>query len=114
AFAPPDESPRSIAVRLRLVLEELGPTFVKLGQLLSTRPDLLPPAHILELSKLQDAAPPVPIDAIAEAIRAELGDDPSRVFATFDDKPLASASIGQAHTATLHDGTQVVVKIRRP
>ncbi|RLP72324.1 AarF/ABC1/UbiB kinase family protein [Mycetocola manganoxydans] len=114
AFAPPDESPRSIAVRLRLVLEELGPTFVKLGQLLSTRPDLLPPAYILELSKLQDAAPPVPIDAIAEAIRAELGDDPSRVFATFDDKPLASASIGQAHTATLPDGTQVVVKIRRP
>jgi ubiquinone biosynthesis protein len=106
--------PYTVPERLRLVLEELGPTFVKLGQLLSTRPDLLPPAYIAELSKLQDAAPPVSIEAITETIRAELGADPSQIFAEFDDRPLASASIGQAHSAVLTDGTAVVVKVRRP
>ncbi|MBG6237849.1 ubiquinone biosynthesis protein [Mycetocola sp. CAN_C7] len=100
--------------RLRLVLEELGPTFVKLGQLLSTRPDLLPPDYITELSKLQDAAPPVPIDAITEAIQSEFGLGPAGVFAEFDEKPVASASIGQAHGALLADGTSVIVKVRRP
>jgi ubiquinone biosynthesis protein len=99
---------------LRAALEELGPTFIKLGQLLSTRSDLLPPDFIAELTKLQDAAPPVRIDVIREVIRSELGAAPEDVFASFDDQPLASASIGQAHTATLADGTSVVVKVRRP
>lgn len=99
---------------LRLAFEELGPTFIKLGQLLSTRSDLLPPAYVDELAKLQDAAPPVAADAIRAVIRRELGAEPEELFATFDDQPLASASIGQAHTATLADGTEVVVKVRRP
>ncbi len=102
------------AQRLRLALEELGPTFIKLGQLLSTRPDLLPPAYVTELSKLQDAAPAVPAEQIRDTIRSELGADPADVFAGFDPVPLASASIGQVHAATLDDGTSVVVKIRRP
>lgn len=99
---------------LRLALEELGPTFIKLGQLLSTRSDLLPPAYADELAKLQDAAPPVPVADIRAVIRRELGAEPEELFATFDDRPLASASIGQAHAATLADGTEVVVKVRRP
>lgn len=99
---------------LRLALEELGPTFIKLGQVLSTRPDLLPPAYINELVKLQDAAPPVPVELIRDVIRRELGGEPEDLFASFEDEPLASASIGQAHVATLKDGTPVVVKVRRP
>jgi len=99
---------------LRAALEELGPTFIKLGQLLSTRSDLLPPEYITQLARLQDAAPPVPIDEIRGVIRSELGAEPEQVFASFDEQPLASASIGQAHAATLADGTSVVVKVRRP
>ena len=99
---------------LRAALEELGPTFIKLGQVLSTRSDLLPPAFITELAKLQDAAPPVSVEEIRAVIRSELGADPEVVFASFEDKPLASASIGQAHAATLADGTSVVVKVRKP
>lgn len=99
---------------LRLALEELGPTFIKLGQLLSTRPDLLPPQYQTELAKLQDGAPPVPGATIRQLIREELGSEPDEVFADFTLDPLASASIGQAHAATLHDGTPVVVKVRRP
>lgn len=104
----------TVPMRVRVALEELGPTFVKLGQLLSTRPDLLPPAYIHELSKLQDAAPPVPPEDIRETIERELGGQPEDLFASFDFTALASASIGQAHAATLHDGTSVVVKVRRP
>ena len=99
---------------MRLTLEELGPTFIKLGQLLSTRPDLVPPAYADELAKLQDDAPPVPVDEIRDAIRQELGAEPEELFSRFDAEPLAGASIGQAHTARLHDGTEVVVKVRRP
>lgn len=99
---------------VRLALEELGPTFIKLGQLLSTRSDLLPPDYISELAKLQDAAPPVAVDQIREVIRRELGSEPEELFERFDNHPLASASIGQAHAATLKDGTPVVVKVRRP
>lgn len=100
--------------QLRLALEELGPTFVKLGQLLSTRSDLLPPDYVLELQKLQDNARAVPVQAIRDVIEQELGAPPETVFGSFEAKPLASASIGQAHSATLKDGTAVVVKIRRP
>lgn len=96
---------------LRLALEELGPTFVKLGQLLSTRSDLLPPEYTVELAKLQDDTAAVPTDVILEALAEEVGD--LAVFDRFDDAPLASASIGQAHAASLA-GTQVVVKVRRP
>ncbi|MEO5316544.1 AarF/ABC1/UbiB kinase family protein [Pseudarthrobacter sp. AG30] len=99
---------------LRLAFEDLGPTFIKLGQLLSTRPDLLPPQYQSELAKLQDGAPPVPGPTIRQLIRDELGAEPEEVFADFTLEPLASASIGQAHAATLHDGTPVVVKVRRP
>jgi ubiquinone biosynthesis protein len=99
---------------LRSVLEELGTTFIKLGQILSTRADLLPPDYLTELTKLQDSASPVPFAAIQETLVAELGQPIESVFADFDPEPLASASIGQAHAAKLPDGTEVVVKIRRP
>ncbi|GAA3871009.1 AarF/ABC1/UbiB kinase family protein [Leifsonia kafniensis] len=99
---------------LRAALEELGPTFIKLGQLLSTRSDLLPPEYVAELSKLQSGAPPVPSKIVLQVIRTELGAAVGDLFAEFDEKPLASASIGQAHAAVLKDGTRVVVKVRRP
>ena len=99
---------------LRSALEELGTTFIKLGQILSTRADLLPPDYLAELSKLQDSTQAVPFESIRETIRKELGQPIEQVFLQFDPKPLAAASIGQAHAATLKDGTEVVVKIRRP
>lgn len=103
----------SHAERVRAALEELGPTFIKLGQIASTRADLLPPEYVRELATLQDAAPPVPIAAVLAVIRDELGMDASEAFSRFDDLPLASASIGQAHAAEV-DGVEVVVKVRRP
>ncbi|HEU5423655.1 MAG TPA: AarF/ABC1/UbiB kinase family protein, partial [Nitrolancea sp.] len=99
---------------LRLALEELGPTFIKLGQILSTRPDLLPPAYQAELAKLQDAAAPIPFAAVRETVESELGRPIEELFASFEETPLAAASIGQAHAATLHGGVDVVVKVRRP
>ncbi len=101
-------------VRLRIALEELGTTFIKLGQILSTRVDLLPTAYQIELAKLQDQARPIPTDVIVDIIVAELGRPLGDVFASFDPTPLAAASIGQVHAATLRDGTEVVVKVRRP
>jgi ubiquinone biosynthesis protein len=100
--------------RLRLALEELGPTFIKLGQVLSTRADLLGPEFRLELAKLQDDAPRLSAEVVRECVRTELGGEPESVFAAFDVAPLAAASIGQAHAAAMPDGTEVVVKIRRP
>ena len=99
---------------LRRALEELGPTFVKLGQLLSTRQDLLPPRYQQELSKLQDSAEPVPWAQIHPVLQAALGEDVLARFASFDTTPLASASIGQVYAARLPEGIDVVVKIRRP
>ena len=99
---------------LRRALEELGTTFIKLGQILSTRADLLPPDYLAELTKLQDSAPSVPFEAVRDTIVAELGRPIEAMFPYFDPHPLAAASIGQAHQATLPDGTEVVVKIRRP
>jgi ubiquinone biosynthesis protein len=99
---------------LRLALEALGPTFIKLGQVVSTRADLLPPDYRAELTKLQDAAPAVPSEVIESIIERELHAPVATAFATFEAIPLACASVGQAHTATLHDGTDVVVKVRRP
>lgn len=102
------------ARELRLALEELGPTFIKLGQLLSTRADLLAPAYTRELSKLQDATPPAPADAIREIVESELSGGVAAAFAEFDPQPLAAGSVGEVHAAVLHDGTRVVVKVRRP
>jgi ubiquinone biosynthesis protein len=99
---------------LRLALEELGPTFIKLGQLLSTRADLLSADYRTELTKLQDAAPAVPSEMVEDIVERELHARADAVFAVFEAAPLACASVGQAHTATLHDGTDVVVKVRRP
>jgi ubiquinone biosynthesis protein len=97
-----------------MALEELGTTFIKLGQIISTRADLLSPDYQAELSRLQDQAPPVPSAEIEAVITAELGAHLDVLFAHFDREPLAAASIGQAHAATLPNGTEVVVKVRRP
>lgn len=99
---------------VRLALEELGPTFIKLGQILSTRGDLLPQAYLDELALLQDAIPSISEGEVRATLAQELGRPLDEVFAFFDMTPLASASIGQAHAATLPDGTEVVVKLRRP
>ncbi|RMD63515.1 AarF/ABC1/UbiB kinase family protein, partial [Candidatus Parcubacteria bacterium] len=96
---------------LRLALEELGPTFVKMGQILSTRPDLLPPEYIAELSKLQDTVPPAPWEEIRAVLHAELGRYPEEIFETFDPTPMAAASLAQVHAARLKDGRSVVVKV---
>ncbi|MBN1537532.1 MAG: AarF/ABC1/UbiB kinase family protein [Anaerolineales bacterium] len=104
----------SAAEHLRLALEELGPTFIKLGQILSTRPDLLPPDFIGELAKLTDSVPPVSWEAIHAEMTKELGDKPEKIFAQIDPVPLAAASLAQVHAATLTNGDQAVVKIQRP
>ncbi|MFZ4517882.1 MAG: ABC1 kinase family protein [Microthrixaceae bacterium] len=101
------------AAELRRTLTDLGPAYVKLGQLLSTRGDLLPPGYREELTLLQAQVPPVPYSEVAATIRAELGRPPEEAFAEFDRAPLAAASIGQVHAATLEDGTDAVVKVRR-
>ncbi|MFO7766954.1 MAG: AarF/UbiB family protein [Pelovirga sp.] len=100
--------------RFRLALEDLGPTFIKLGQLLSTRPDLVPADIIDELKKLQDHLPAVAIDDIRAQIHVELGHPVEELFHSFELTPLATASIAQVHRATLQDGTEVVCKVRRP
>ncbi len=100
--------------RIRLTLEELGPTFVKAGQLLSMRPDVLPHALILELRKLQNAVQPLPFDRMRPVLADELGTEPSAVFAEFNEQPIASASLAQVYFARLHDGRAVAVKIQRP
>jgi ubiquinone biosynthesis protein len=99
---------------LRDMLDELGPTFVKFGQLLSTRPDVVPPDIVLELRSLQDDVRPFPFADVAQTIQEDLGQPIERLFTDFDEVPLAAASIGQVHTATLPNGRQVVVKVQRP
>ncbi|MBE3588704.1 MAG: AarF/ABC1/UbiB kinase family protein [Thermoanaerobacteraceae bacterium] len=111
ARAPEGSSP---AEKVRLVLEELGPTFIKLGQVLSTRSDLLGPEYIAELEKLQDRVPPFPFALVREQIQMELGLPLDGIFTQFDPVPLAAASIGQVHRAVLLDGRPVVVKVQRP
>jgi predicted unusual protein kinase regulating ubiquinone biosynthesis (AarF/ABC1/UbiB family) len=108
------EAAEASAADLAADLERLGPTYVKLGQLLSTRADLLPAPYIAALARLQDDVAPFPFDDVAHIISAELGVRLSRVFPEFDPQPLASASLGQVHRATLRDGRQVAVKVQRP
>ncbi len=103
----------SLPKRLRRACEELGPTFVKLGQLLSTRADLLSPEYISELEKLQDNVLPIPFEQV-EAVLAQDGLDSSLIFSAFEQVPIAAGSIGQVHQATLSNGAQVVVKVKRP
>ena len=99
---------------VRLAVEELGVAAIKFGQIVSTRTDLIAPAYQVELAKLQDSASPEPAAVIRDVLVAELGSPIETVFAGFDPQPMAAASIGQVHAATLPDGSEVVVKIRRP
>lgn len=110
----PDVAEGSRGRRLRLMLEELGPTFVKFGQLLSTRPDLVPPDIALELRELQDAVAPFPYEEVDATLRRELGLGVDQLFTEFAREPIASASIGQVHRATLPNGDEVAVKVQRP
>ncbi len=102
------------AERIRMAVEELGPTFIKLGQILSTRADIIPPDLIHELEKLQDTVPPTPFPLIQAQVELELKRPLNELFATFDPVPVASASLGQVHLATLADGEEVAVKVFRP
>jgi ubiquinone biosynthesis protein len=104
----------SLAARIRLALEELGPTFVKLGQVLSMRPFLIPYDLVVELTKLHDQVPPMTAEVAREQIEKNLGRPVEEAFAFFDPEPFASASLSQVHDARLHDGTRVVIKIQRP
>lgn len=100
--------------RIRRALEELGPTFIKLGQILATRVDLFPPEWIAEFSKLQDAAPAVAFAELREQLTMDLGEQPETVFSRVEEQALAAASLAQVHRAWLADGTAVILKVRRP
>src|ERR671923_1260670 len=100
--------------RLREMLDELGPTFVKFGQLLSTRPDVVPPDIVVELRGLQEDVKPFPFEQVRVVLEAELELEVEQAFLEFDEVPLASASIGQVHRAVLPDGRRVAVKVQRP
>lgn len=104
----------TIAVRLRKVLQELGPAYIKLGQLMSTRADILSPEYVRELRKLQDRVAPVKFEQIEQVLIAELGEDYRKLFADIDEEPEAAASIAQIHRAVLKDGRNVIMKIQRP
>jgi len=112
--APRDIERLSQPERLRLAIEELGPTFIKLGQLLSTRPDIIPREYIEEFRKLQDKIPAVSFAEISQQFEREFGQPISEVFAEIDETPLAAASIAQVHKALLAEGEEVVIKVRRP
>ncbi|MGE3181510.1 MAG: ABC1 kinase family protein [Phycisphaerae bacterium] len=100
--------------RLRHAIEELGPTFIKLGQIFSTRPDLIPEEFVAELENLQQSVPPFPFEKVRAIVERELGRPLNEAFPTFSEISIAAASIGQVHRATLPDGTDVVVKVQRP
>ena len=112
-FRKPTGKPHR-AQRLRRALEELGPVFVKFGQMLSTRPDLIPDDIAIELTRLQDDVPPFTGELARQLIEQAYGESLEQHFSMFDDEPMASASVAQVHRAQLHDGTHVVVKVLRP
>jgi ubiquinone biosynthesis protein len=109
-----DDQPSQRGQHLREMLDELGPTFVKFGQLLSTRPDVLPPDIIAELRGLQDDVRPFPFADVEKVIQEDLGLSIDQLFVEFEDRPIAAASIGQVHRATLPNGKRVAVKVQRP
>ena len=124
-FGRSKELPEARAIRIRKALEDLGPVFVKLGQTLSTRPDLLPADIAQELTKLQDQVPPFPAEESLAIIKKAYGNDFDRIFAFVDEQPMASASVAQVHTAVLNDGlaiqgqngearNEVIIKVLRP
>ena len=112
-YRQPTDQPRR-GQRLRKALEELGPVFVKFGQMLSTRPDLIPDDIAIELTRLQDDVPPFTGALARQLIEQAYGEALEQHFSMFDDEPMASASVAQVHRAQLHDGTRVVVKVLRP
>lgn len=112
--APADTSDEASAKRLVEAFQELGPTFIKFGQILSTRPDVLPLAYVEALQQLQDRVAPFGYDKVRDTVLAEFGRPIEEVYAGFDEKPIASASIGQVHKAITKDGVTVAVKIKRP
>src|SRR5206468_1827192 len=109
-----DDATRATAQRLRAALDQLGPTFAKLGQILSTRPDLLPPAFVEELATLQERVTPLSEAEVVAMMEKELGVPWEDVFDSIDPQPLAAGTIAQVHRATLENGARVVVKIQRP
>ncbi|NHM29477.1 ABC1 kinase family protein [Neobacillus terrae] len=109
-----DENAQEMGTKIRDLLEELGPTFVKLGQLLSIRSDLLPIEILCQLEKLQDEVTSVPVNEIKEKIKAELGKPVDELFHSFNEECIGAASIGQVHEAVLHSGEKVMVKVQRP
>lgn len=111
---PKRKEPYNKPEHIRMALEDLGPTFIKIGQILSMRPDILPPEYISQFIKLQDSAPSVSFDKIKKLIEDEFGKPLNKIFKNVDVKPLAVASIAQVHKAILFDGTEVALKIQKP
>jgi len=111
---PRRDIPYTPPEHVRMALEELGAVAIKLGQMLSTRPDVIPPAYQKELARLQDSVPSAPGENVREILAAALGRPVEAIFASVEETPIAAASIGQVYAATLRDGTEVVVKLRRP
>src|SRR5881275_623210 len=110
----PEGTPSQRGQHLREMLDELGPTFIKFGQLLSMRPDVVPPDIVAELRSLQDDVSPFPFGDIERVVEEDLGLSIERLFLEFDERPIAAASIGQVHRAVLPNGRAVAVKVQRP